>query len=69
MSWAEEQSWFGLEDQAMDALREQKEYKLELVGYDKSITTIPTSFSSMKEAKEAAMQYKGKFKTARIYMI
>lgn len=70
MSWAEEQPWFGLEDQALAALREQEEngYYIALMGYKgHKEYLIDYPFDSIEKARREAFTYKGVCKTAKIY--
>ena len=69
MSWAEEQDWFGLEDLALEAIREQEEnsFYVVLIGYNnQDETLIDYPFDTKEEAIKKAMSYKGKYKTAKI---
>lgn len=69
MSWAEEQSWYGLEDLALETLREQEEngFYVILIGYKNQCETlIDYPFYTREEAIKEAMSYKGKCKKARI---
>lgn len=70
MSWAEEQSWFGLEDLALEATREQEEnsFYVVLIGYNNQCETlIDYPFTTIEEARKETMSYKGKYKKAKIY--
>lgn len=65
MSWAEEQPWFGLEDLALEAIREQEEngFYVVLIGYNNQCETlIDYPFTTIEEARKEAMSYKANAK-------
>lgn len=70
MSWAEEQSWFGLEDLAMNTLREQEEngYYIALIDYrGHKEYLIDYPFDSIEKARREIFTYRNICKKAKIY--
>lgn len=65
----EAEMYDGLEDLALEAVREQEEngFYVVLIGYKKQCETlIDYPFATIEEARKEAMSYRGKCKTARI---
>lgn len=64
----EAEMYDGLEDLALRAIMEQEEnsYYVVLKGNNHCKTLIDYPFDSIEEAREAALSYKGQYKTATI---